>query len=312
MIGRRARKCQIPGPLRGRYPASATRCSKSAAPPRCCEKSGFLLFLEKEIGMLKDASAVLVKKEEFGSHVRFTLETPQIAAQSAPGQFVMVKVSDTGHPLLRRPLCVHARAGRTISLYFDVMGLGTRLLAQKRPGDKLDLVGPLGRGFSVGTPAKDDETVLLVGGGRGIAPLYFLADELHRAGFKVRVLYGCKTIDDLKLKDLLRAACWESSFATDDGSCDYQGFVTDLMEKEIARDKPARIYACGPDPMLQEISRRAALGGIPAELSLEARMGCGIGACWGCVKKIRRAGREEWLKVCEDGPVFQAEEVVWD
>ncbi len=262
--------------------------------------------------MLRDPSAILIKKEEFGSHVRFTLETPEIARQSLPGQFVMVKVSDTGHPLLRRPLCVHARAADTITLYFDIVGLGTRLLAQKRLGDRLDILGPLGRGFSVGKPSGEDETVLLVGGGRGIAPLYFLADELHRAGFRVRVLYGCKTAEDMKLRDLLRSACWESSFATDDGSCDYQGFVTDLMEREITKDKPVRIYACGPDLMLKEVSRQAALGAIPAELSLEARMGCGIGACWGCVKKIRRDGREEWLKVCEEGPVFQAEEIVWD
>ena len=262
--------------------------------------------------MLRDPSAVLVKKEEFGSHVRFTLESPAIAAKAAPGQFVMVKVSDTGHPLLRRPLCIHAREEDTIALYFDVIGLGTKLLAQKRPGDRIDLLGPLGRGFSIGRPAGEDERILLVGGGRGIAPLYFLGDELHKAGFKVKVLYGCQTADDLKLKKLLQETCYDTAFATDDGSCDYQGFVTDLMEKEIAKDKPVRICACGPDPMLKEVARQAALGSIPAELSLEARMGCGIGACWGCVKKIRREGREEWLKVCEEGPVFQAEEVVWE
>ncbi len=262
--------------------------------------------------MLRDPSAVLVKKEEFGSHVRFTIESPGIAAKAAPGQFVMVKVSETGHPLLRRPLCIHAREENMIALYFDVIGLGTKLLAQKRPGDRIDILGPLGRGFSVGKPQGEDERVLLVGGGRGIAPLYFLADELHKAGFKVKILYGCQTAEDLKLKKLLQETCYDTAFATDDGSCDYQGFVTDLMEKEIERDKPVRICACGPDPMLKEVARQAALGGIPAELSLEARMGCGIGACWGCVKKIRREGREEWLKVCEEGPVFQAEEVVWE
>ncbi len=262
--------------------------------------------------MLRDPSAVLVKKEEFGSHVRFTIESPAIAAKAAPGQFVMVKVSETGHPLLRRPLCIHAHEENAISLYFDVIGLGTKLLAEKRTGDRLDILGPLGKGFSVGQPAGEDETVLLVGGGRGIAPLYFLADELHKAGFKVRVLYGCQTAEDLKLKRMLQENCWESLFATDDGSCDFQGFVTSLMEREIEKDKPARIFACGPDPMLKEVARQAGLRSIPAELSLEARMGCGIGACWGCVKKIRRGGREDWVKVCEEGPVFQAEEVVWE
>jgi len=262
--------------------------------------------------MRKDASATLIKKEQWDDYFRFPVSSPAIASEALPGQFVMVKVSDTDHPLLRRPLGIHAREGETISLFFNIAGLGTKLLSGKKEGDNLDMLGPLGRGFSVGRPRGEDETVLLVGGGRGIAPLYFLAGELHRAGFKVRILYGCQTSADLKLKSLLQSACWESSFATDDGSCDYQGFVTDLMEKEIAKDKPARIYACGPDPMLMEVARQAVLRGVPAELSLEAHMGCGFGACWGCVKKIRRSGREEWLKVCEDGPVFQAEDVVWD
>lgn len=262
--------------------------------------------------MMRDASAVLVKKEIFGSHVRLILESPGIAAEAAPGQFVMVKVSETGHPLLRRPLGIHARRERTIALYFDVVGLGTRLVAAKREGEAVDLLGPLGRGFSVGRPAAEDETILLAAGGRGIAPLYFLADELHRAGFKVRLLYGSQTAEDPKLKDLLRSACWESLFATDDGSSDYHGFVTDLMEKQIGIDKPVRICACGPELMLKEVGRQAALHGIPAELSLESNMGCGFGACWGCVKKIRRGGCEEWVKICEEGPVFQAQEVVWD
>jgi dihydroorotate dehydrogenase electron transfer subunit len=262
--------------------------------------------------MLKDSSAPIIGKEEFGSHVRLTLKSPAIAREALPGQFVMVKVSDTGCPLLRRPLCVHARRGETIALYFDVVGFGTGILAQKKHGESLDLIGPLGRGFSVGPPEGEDEVALLVGGGRGIAPLYYLADALHGAGFKVRVLYGCRTAEELKLRRYLEEACWESSFATDDGSCDFPGTVTGLLEKELEKDKPVRIYACGPEPMLQEVSRQAKLGGIPAELSLESRMGCGFGACWGCVRKIRRGGREEWVKVCEEGPVFQAEDVVWD
>lgn len=262
--------------------------------------------------MIRDASARLIKKEILGSHVRFILESPGIAAKAEPGQFVMVKVSETGHPLLRRPLGIHARREATVALFFDIAGLGTRILAAKRESEAVDLLGPLGRGFSVGRPAAEDERILLVAGGRGVAPLYFLAEELHRAAFKVRLLYGSRTAEDPKFKDLLRAACWESSFATDDGSNGFRGFVTGLMAQEVAKDKPARICACGPEPMLKEVGRQAAVLAIPAELSLEAKMGCGFGACWGCVKKIRRGGREEWLKVCQEGPVFPSEEVVWD
>ncbi len=262
--------------------------------------------------MLKDDSALLVKTEQKGAYVRFTLAAPGIAREARPGQFVMGKVSETGHPLLRRPLGIHARSETTISLFFNVAGLGTALLAQKREGDRLDLLGPLGRGFTVGRPGGGDELVLLVGGGRGIAPLYFLAEELHRSGHKVRVLYGARTSQDLPFPELFQAACWETLFSTDDGSFGERGLVTDLMRAELEQRRIARIGACGPDPMLQEVGRLALLNNIPAELSLEARMGCGFGACWGCVKKIRRDGREEWLKICEEGPVFPAQDVVWE
>jgi dihydroorotate dehydrogenase electron transfer subunit len=262
--------------------------------------------------MMKDSSAVLVKKDLKGAYVRFTLESPGIAREALPGQFVMVRVSETGHPLLRRPLGIHARRGTTISLFFNIAGLGTELLARKQEGDRLDLLGPLGRGFSLGPQEKAENSDLLVGGGRGIAPLYFLADELHRAGHKVRVLYGARTSPDIPFKDFFQAACWETIFATDDGSFGFRGFVTLLLQQELEKKGIGRLYACGPDSMLKEVGRLAALQGVPAELSLEARMGCGFGACWGCVKKIRRRGREEWLKICEEGPVFQAEEVAWD
>jgi len=262
--------------------------------------------------MRKDASAVITKKEQWGEYFRFTLTSPEIAREALPGQFVMVRVSDTDHPLLRRPFGIHARGPETISLFFNIAGLGTGLLAQKEKGEKLDLLGPLGRGFSVGKPGRDDETVMLIGGGRGIAPLYFLADELHRAGYKVRVLYGGRSVKDIPLQKLFEASCWETSFATDDGSFGFHGLVTGLMPAELERKKVSRLCACGPDPMLKEVGRLALLKSLPAELSLETRMGCGFGACWGCVKKIRRNGSDEWLKVCEEGPVFQAREVIWE
>lgn len=262
--------------------------------------------------MRKDASAVITKKEQWGEYFRLTLASPEIAREALPGQFVMVRVSDKDHPLLRRPFGIHARGHETLSLYFNIAGLGTGLLSEKKEGDKLDLLGPLGRGFTVGEPRGDDETVMLVGGGRGIAPLYFLAEELHRAGHKVRVLYGGRSLNDIPLKKMFEASCWETSFSTDDGSFGFQGLVTGLMQTEIESGNVSRVCACGPDPMLKETARLALQVGLPAELSLEARMGCGFGACWGCVKKIRRAGKEEWLKVCEDGPVFQAQEVIWE
>jgi len=262
--------------------------------------------------MRKDASAVLIKKERWGSYLRLLVRSPGIAGEAQPGQFIMVRVSDTGHPLLRRPLGVHAKDDETIGLFFSVSGLGTALLARKEEGDSLDLLGPLGRGFSVGRPGPTERPALIVGGGRGIAPLYFLAKELHRSGHKVKVLYGGRSVDDIPLRRLFEEACWETSFSTDDGSLGYHGFVTGLLLEEIEKGPVERVYACGPEPMLKEVSRLALAKSIPAELSLEARMGCGFGACWGCVRKIRRPDGEGWLKICEEGPVFPAEEVVWE
>src|SRR4030042_6796061 len=143
------------------------------------QRRGILVFLWTLDSMLKDDSALLVKTEHKRAYVRFTLAAPGIAREAPPGQFVMGKVSETGHPLLRRPLGIHARSETTISLFFNVAGLGTALLAQKREGDRLDLLGPLGRGFTVGRPGGGGGPVLLVGGGPGVAPPSFLVEGPH-------------------------------------------------------------------------------------------------------------------------------------
>jgi len=246
----------------------------------------------------------------WGDFFRFSIDAPALGRAARPGQFVMVKVSEGTFPLLRRPLGLHDVSEDGIELFFKVAGKGTELLARKKPGDRLDILGPLGKGFTV-SAAAPGETAYLVGGGRGIAPLYFLARELARAGTRPVVFYGGRCLADIPLRDRFEKAGLEFLCSTDDGSFGFAGFVTELAGRELARERPAIVYACGPDPMMKALAAITAKHGIPAEFSLESVMGCGIGACWGCVHRIRNESGDGWVKICEEGPVFPGERILW-
>jgi len=260
--------------------------------------------------MMNDPEARIVKMDAWGDYNLLAVASPRLAKAAQPGQFVMIKVSPGPYPLLRRPLSIHSREDDRLEFFFKFAGLGTALLAAKRPGETLDLLGPLGKGFE--TPrAPEGKLACLVGGGRGIAPLFFLATDLHARGVKVRVFYGGRTAEDVALRSRFEAQCYETAFATDDGSLGFHGLVTSLFAREAARHKPDIVYACGPDPMFETLAREVRRLGVPAQFSLEAVMGCGIGACWGCVKRVRTAAGEEWVKICEAGPVFDPATIVW-
>lgn len=260
--------------------------------------------------MTKDPRARIVGKESWRDYFLLGVESPRIADRSRPGQFIMVRVNSHHHPLLRRPFSVHSKSGKTIEIFFQVAGLGTDLLSRKNLDETLDILGPLGKGFRAEAELKG-KAVALVGGGRGIAPLYFLAQELRSLGAASRIFYGGKTKDDLPLQNKVVEQGFDVSCSTDDGSFGFKGFVSDLFKAELAEYTPERIFACGPEPMMKKISDAARQKKIPAEFSLESVMGCGFGACWGCVKRIKRGDGEEWVKTCEEGPVFPAEEIVW-
>jgi dihydroorotate dehydrogenase electron transfer subunit len=261
--------------------------------------------------MTKDPGARIVGVERWGSYRLFEIETPVIAREARPGQFLMIKISGETAPLLRRPISIHAREGDRLGIFFQVAGRGTEILAARDEGDILDIIGPLGKGFSLDVRLKG-ERVLCIGGGRGIAPVYFLAEELRALGADPVVLYGGRTAADIPLRPKFERAGLALLCATDNGTFGFPGLVTGLAEKEIERRKPAFLFACGPDAMMKATSGLAAACGIPAEFSLESLMGCGIGACWGCVKRIRREDGEGWVKICEDGPVFARQHVVWE
>ncbi|MFA5144870.1 MAG: dihydroorotate dehydrogenase electron transfer subunit [Candidatus Omnitrophota bacterium] len=267
--------------------------------------------------MFQIKGKILYNKKVKGSYFHLALEAPDIAKESLPGQFLNIKVSNTYEPLLRRPLSIHSVRGRNIEVLYEVVGKGTKVLSEKGPGEVLDVIGPLGNGFTFNSWAHGlaGSRTILIGGGMGVAPLVFLADKIaglraRGTKFKAQVLIGAKTkgniICEKEFKDL---GCSVKS-ATDDGSYGFKGRITDLLKnilRSASYDLPITIYACGPRLMLKEISAISRKYGIPAQISLEEHMACGIGACLGCVVNTKQGLR----RVCKDGPVFNADEINW-
>lgn len=244
------------------------------------------------------------------NYFEIIIDAPEIVKKAQPGQFVMVKTADSSDPLLRRPLGVHKAQGKRITLLYEIIGKGTRLLSQKKPGEKLDVIGPLGNGFDLRTTHDARRTTILVAGGMGVAPLVFLAQKLIKQ--KPLVLLGAKTKNHiLCAREFKKFGC-QVKITTDDGSAGFKGRVTDLLKSILTNQrayKPTnlRIYACGPRPMLKEVSNISKEYNILAQISLEEHMACGIGACLGCVVETR-AG---YKRVCKEGPVFDAEKIIW-
>jgi dihydroorotate dehydrogenase electron transfer subunit len=260
--------------------------------------------------MTIDRSARIIDLLTWGDYHLQVIASPGVARDARPGQFVMVKASADPYPLLRRPLSLHDAGNGRIALFFKIAGRGTRALAGRRVGENLDILGPLGRGFSV-SDGLAGKRALLVGGGRGIAPLYFLGRELLKRRAEVVVLYGGKCVEDIPLRERFEAAGLPLLCSTDDGTFGFRGLVTELLGEELGRKPVDHLFVCGPDAMMKAVAAAARAAGVPAEFSLEALMGCGIGACWGCVRRIRNESGDGWVKICEEGPVFSGERIVW-
>lgn len=260
--------------------------------------------------MIKDSKARISRIEHWNDYYLLALESSLIASRAVPGQFIMVRISPQPYPLLRRPFSIHAAEKTHLEIFFQVTGIGTSLLSQKKKNDSLDILGPLGKGFTTGTALTEKE-VLAIGGGRGIAPLYFLARILRSEGAYVKIFYGGKTLEDLPLRKKIEKDGFPLFCSTDDGSYGFHGLVSDYLAQKLKKMAPARIYSCGPEPMMERIATLARSKNIPAEFSLESIMGCGIGACWSCVKRIKKGEEAEWTRVCEEGPVFNGEDILW-
>ncbi len=240
-----------------------------------------------------------------------TLEAPAIAAQARPGQFVMLRVSPGPEPLLARPFSVHGVEGDRVLILYQVVGKGTALLQEAAPGQELVMWGPLGRGFEL-----DGKRPALVGGGIGIAPLVFAAERLSEKVDGVRLFYGlpgAAGLDPLMelFEQRLDPVKVALSFSTEDGSLGFEGLVTHLLQDSLslpAFERPNAILACGPMPMLKAVAEICAEHGVPCQVSLEAPMACGVGACLGCAVPAAGGG---YARACMEGPVMDAALIDW-
>lgn len=217
----------------------------------------------------------------------------------------MIRVAEGIEPLLRRPFSIHRMAAGEsgeFEILFRVVGEGTRRLASTHVGERVDVLAPLGRGFRLGT-----ERPLLVGGGVGVAPLLFLAETLLAGGTAPKLLLGGRSDRDVLCHDDFSCLAVPYALATEDGSLGEPGLVTLLLERELA-GACAGVYACGPLPMLAAVAELCRRESVPCQVSMEAHMACGVGACLGCVVP---GVAEPYLRVCKEGPVFDAGEVDW-
>lgn len=223
--------------------------------------------------------------------------------QANSGQFIDIRIGETYDYLLRRPISIAAVdvAKSCLTIVFRVVGSGTKWLSERKPGDHLDILGPLGTGFPLPTGSKK---VLIVGGGIGVPPLYQLARDVKEQGGLIDLVLGFRTKSEV---------FWQAEFAelgllkitTEDGSLGDQGYVTDVISHE--KQSWDYVYSCGPIPMLKALKQHFHGQNVHGFISLEERMACGIGACYGCV--CSSAHQEQAKRVCKDGPVFNWTEV---
>jgi len=253
------------------------------------------------------------------------LRSPDQARLARPGQFLMVKCCESvdEEPLLRRPFSIfairaHARTGNPVGIEILVkdVGAGTRKLVQIEPGQELYTLGPQGRSFQLPEPAgKKAGVACLVAGGVGIAALYLLARELISRRVSPVLFYGARTARELVLRDYFEKLGMETHYATEDGSLGRRDLVTGPLSRFLARKprKDVLMYACGPWAMMRAVHELALDRNVPCEVSLEARMGCSLGACMGCV--VQAADSHDgphYIRACMEGPVMESRKIDWN
>ncbi|MEW6615448.1 MAG: dihydroorotate dehydrogenase electron transfer subunit [Thermodesulfobacteriota bacterium] len=271
-------------------------------------------------------SKILFNTEVSPTYYKMGLDCPEIASRAAPGQFIMVRVSNQWDPFLRRPFVIH-RTGKAntkgekrcsdcqLEILYKVVGKGTEIMSEMKEDDEIDLLGPMGKGYRIDTNIR---TAILVGGGIGVASLFSLAENiiLQCSGLKSLLLFlGGKGRDDVLCVEEFEKLSLEVRVATEDGSLGQQGVVVDLLLDylkfgDYSPGSSTHCFACGPDTMLREVSKITGEKSISCQISLEARMACAVGACLGCIVKTK-AGGDVYKKVCKDGPVFDSNDIIW-
>lgn len=246
-------------------------------------------------------------------HFVLEVKSSYLGAYTLPGQFVNIRVNENGtDPLLRIPLGVHIIRKKSIKLLYKVIGPGTEILRNRKKGETIDVLGPLGTEFDI-TPllGKKDPIAIMVSGGHGIATLYALTEELIKKKIKIEFLAGaCSKKHLICIKDLKKMGA-KVHLATDDGTIGHKGYVTELLVEHLKRrktqDARLQIYGCGPELMLKKVCSITKKYKVSCQVSLDEYMACGIGACLGCAVRTVSG----YKMACTDGPVFDAQEIVW-
>lgn len=272
-----------------------------------------------------ETTATVVSHERMARDTfRMRLRCPELARRITPGQFFMIRPADGSDPLLGRPFALfdtYEEGGAPAGVEFGYLVVGklTGEMTRWRPGDSARVWGPLGNGFP--TPPKG--RLVMVAGGIGQTPFLAAAREalglkrygrparrIDAASERLTLLYGVRSAEYLAGLNDFRHEGLTVRVSTDDGSAGRQGFVTGLLEEELATDHPAAVYCCGPEPMMHAVAAVCAAAGVPCWLSLESPMACGFGACFSCVVKVKTPDGWDYRRSCVEGPVFRASELV--
>jgi dihydroorotate dehydrogenase electron transfer subunit len=254
------------------------------------------LILYQELASVKSNKEVMQ-----GVH-RITIDSLELTSSAKPGQFVMITCDEEAGRLLRRPISIHQIEGTSVSFLVAIVGKGTEWLANRQPGEKISWVGPMGNGFKIDPRSRN---LLLVAGGMGIAPLCFLAGEALTAGLAVKMLVGAKTSCQICPTPYIPLGT-DIITATEDGTAGEKGMVTGLLSEYTGWAD--QVFVCGPLPMYKAIANQTDSPVKPVQVSLEVRMGCGLGFCYACTIKTRQGLKQ----VCKDGPVFNLQDVLWN
>lgn len=241
------------------------------------------------------------------SHFLMEINAPSIAKEARPGQFVNIRCNDTTSPLLRRPFSFHRIGRHSFSILYEVKGKGTRILANKRPQEKIDLLGPLGNGFTI---PKKSSTSILVAGGMGVAPLVALAEVLAKGkGNRVYAIIGARNKKRVLCEEDFKEIGIKPIITTDDGSYGKKALATEMLDELFSRIGIllSTVFSCGPEQMLKRVGHIVRKRGFECYASLEENIACGVGACLGCAVKTKSG----YKSVCKDGPVFNLNELIW-
>jgi len=245
----------------------------------------------------------LVKKEKLKEDIfKFSVEADEIAKTAKPGQFLEIRVTDEIEPLLRRPISIYNIDGNIVEFVFQVKGKGTEILSKRNEGEEIDILGPLGQGSF---KFEGKKNIAIIGGGIGTFPLYELA-KVAKKDAKINMYLGFRSKDFIVLEEEFKKVSDKFVLTTDDGSYGEKGFAINFLKEDIEKEKIDNIYACGPLPMLKAVQALAKETKIPCQISLEERMGCGIGVCLGCAVKVNAGEEIIYTHVCKAGPVFDS------